>query len=398
LLEFLAPAERDRILAQVLAEARRAEHGPSYALLHLLPSLPYADLERLYEASGDHGVLRALFSRAPESARRRWAEELLSAAEGSEVHQRVAAVAPAIDYLGPDVVELMLDWTLEMLRGVWTEPGFGAGLGAIGPRMTNDSFRAVDDALSYGIGSRNRAQAFEHLASHVPDDFVPTLLAAARDLPSGHPRAAVLARLAPRVDPAIRPDVVEIAVSDLEQPAETYSSGRRRPELADLASFLSNDQAARVINASSETEDAQWAEAIEAIAPWISDDLILELIPLVGELQLSARARAQIALVPRVGQDTRLTLLLEAAEAIAGVSGRSDRAYYLKKLVGPAHGLPAAALATLMHSSLRALSRRGRIDLLADLAALAPLLHWAGGESACLEAAHAVVETTRWWP
>ena len=399
LLEFLAPADCDRILAQVLAEARRAEHGPSYALLHLLPSLSYPDLERLYEESGDHAVLRALFSRAPESARRRWAEELLSATEGAErVHQRVAAVAPAIDYLGPEVGELMLAWTVEMLRGVWTEPDFAAGLGAIGPRMTNDSFRAVDDALSNGIGSQNRARAFGDLASRVPDEFVPTLLAAARDLPSGHPRAAVLARLAPRVDPAIRPDVVETTLSDLEQPAEPYSRGRRRPELADLAPLLSDDQAVRMINASSETEDAQWAEAIEAVAPWISDDLILELIPLAGELQMSARARAQIALATRVRQDTRLTLLLEAAEAIAGVSGRSDRAYYLEKLVGPAHDLPPAALATLLHSCLQALSRRGRIDLLTDLAALAPLLHRAGGESACLEAAHAVVETTRWWP
>jgi len=421
LLSGLPEDERRPLLAEVLDQLTEPHQHRDHAfdvLVTLLPAdlLDHAltRLQRidddlaaaqtiaalLRHTAGDHDVdIAALLTpRAAEPAERpavrpRSANEVLSAARRVErVEQRAAMVAPVLDHLPAEAGELVLAWTVEMLAGVWTEPAFSTVLRAIAPRLTADSFRAVDDALSVGLGVHSRARALGELAPHVPDELVPDLAAAALDLAAGPERGRLLSRLAPRVDPGNRPGLVETAVRDLEQPPEQWQYGGHRPELAELAPHLSEEQAVRILNASA--GDDEWAEAVEAIVPWAGEDLVEEMIDLaVGLDKAGARATAEIALAARAAPDTRMNLLADAVAAVAESSDRSLRAFLLGKLVRAADGLGAASLAVLLHASLDHLAHRARPDLLSDLAALAPVL-----DGAALDAAHAVVETTRWWP
>jgi hypothetical protein len=107
------------------------------------------------------------------------------------------------------------------------------------------------------------------------------------------------------------------------------------------------------------------------------------------------RASALEALATRLAQAGRLELAVQAA---GGIGHEWYRARALKAVATRLLALPPAEVLPLWVETLRLCATRSRRDLLADLAALAPVIAALGGPEAIEETCRAIEDVGRWWP
>lgn len=114
------------------------------------------------------------------------------------------------------------------------------------------------------------------------------------------------------------------------------------------------------------------------------------------------RARALAALAPRLPPERQEQALHEALAAAREIRDEDARARAcaraLASMASHLAAFPRPALYPLWDETLRALARRTRRDLLADLRALMPLILRLGGPQAIAETFRAVRDVARWWP
>ncbi len=88
----------------------------------------------------------------------------------------------------------------------------------------------------------------------------------------------------------------------------------------------------------------------------------------------------------------------EALEVVRGIGDPWDRSQALGELVPHLAELPRAKALFLWGETLGLHAIRSRIDLLADLDILAPVIAALGGSEAVEETCHAIEDVGRWWP
>ena len=121
---------------------------------------------------------------------------------------------------------------------------------------------------------------------------------------------------------------------------------------------------------------------------------IIQELPEQNRDRISPRVQILIELIPYLPTDS----LPEAFAAALSIQDNQRRAQVLAELSPRLIELPNTALVATWQTSLPAMARRTREDLLADLSGLAPLLQTVGGSEAVAETARAIQDVGRWWP
>jgi hypothetical protein len=88
----------------------------------------------------------------------------------------------------------------------------------------------------------------------------------------------------------------------------------------------------------------------------------------------------------------------EALAAARRIGDDEDRARALAELAPRLAALPQAKALPLWGEALQLSAARSRRGLLADLAALAPVIAALGGPEAITETCRAIEDVGRWWP
>ena len=134
-------------------------------------------------------------------------------------------------------------------------------------------------------------------------------------------------------------------------------------------------------------DEGQRARALAALAPRLPPERLSE---------------ALAALAPRLPPERQEQALHEALAAAREIRDEDARARAcaraLASMASHLAAFPRPALYPLWDETLRALARRTRRDLLADLRALMPLILRLGGPQAIAETFRAVRDVARWWP
>lgn len=187
-------------------------------------------------------------------------------------------------------------------------------------------------------GSSSRADALAYLAPYLPPELVADALPVARALQNEWSRARTLVRLAPKL---IQTGALDEAVSA----ALAYIHAMNWPTL--------------------------WHDEGPHFALL---DLVLQLDPALSAMVLN-----------------------EALESARAVEGYGTRADAFAKLLPALVELPPPLLYPLWSTTLHALAKRPRTDLMADLHGLAPVIAALGGTTGLHETARAVNDVGNWF-
>jgi hypothetical protein len=185
------------------------------------------------------------------------------------------------------------------------------------------------------------------------------------------------------------------------------SNWSRSFALAALAPFLPADLRGEALAAARTIEDDDGrSRALAALAPHLPEH---SRAVVLGEALAAARAigkerdrsKALAALAPHLPERERATVLGEALTAASSIGDEEDRSGALAALALRLADLPLRTLSTLWAQTLPVLAARKRLDLLADLRSLAPILAVLAQPDAASEhgeVARAILDVARWWP
>ncbi len=138
------------------------------------------------------------------------------------------------------------------------------------------------------------------------------------------------------------------------------------------------------------TSDAARAHALAELSPDLTEpghvEEALALARRIGDEWARASALASLG---QVG---------EALEVARGIGPEGTRAQILAALAPRVAAMAQAEVLPLWRETLRFSAKRSRRDLLADLAALAPVIATLGGPEAIAETCRAIEDVGRWWP
>ena len=131
-----------------------------------------------------------------------------------------------------------------------------------------------------------------------------------------------------------------------------------------------------------------------------------ELAPYLGQEVRCALVEASLHslagnLPPELVEELVRSGMWQPRQALTYVRQMPDGWHRAKALAGLASrlaALPRPALYPLWDETLQVLARRTRVDLLADLRALEPIIVTLGGVKAVAETFRAIQDVGRWWP
>ncbi len=249
-----------------------------------------------------------------------------------------------------------------------------------------------------------RADALVALIPHIPEALLTEALDAGQKVQSKWRRAEVLAALAPRLSKERRESLLLEALHTIQEfPEEGLYKGFRLRGLVALVPYLpgrlQSDILATALDTARHIESMgirayALASLVSNLPEGMQPDILLEALDAAKDAESDQlRAKALAALAPRLPEG----LLSEALVAARNIRKVWYRARALSALAPRLAEIPAERLYPLWAETLPILARRTRRDLLADLRALAPVIHALGGQEAVAETFRAIQDVGRWW-
>ena len=318
---------------------------------------------------------------------------------------------------------------------------------ALAPRVPEDSLAQFLQAVEAMPDVTRRAEVLAALAVHLPAPFFPRFLEivyAMRDgvrqmqvlkalipylpqerhadvlklvqalpratLPYVERRVAILETLIPRLSQAECVEVLAMLLPlqegeqlpDEQVIISTVWMTRDRKILAALVPYLPEERLhallppmLKAVRAVGPADDQLWM--LTRLAANVPEELLGEMLEAIWSLNLD-RTRVLATLLSSLSE-TGWAKVLELATLKMHDSG--DVRFVLQVLKAGA-ALVEHVSPTLLYPALQAIlhldSERTRLETLADLAPLAPVIHALGGEAAVTEACCATLEVGLWWP
>jgi hypothetical protein len=148
--------------------------------------------------------------------------------------------------------------------------------------------------------------------------------------------------------------------------------------------------------------DNPWTKAVNIarMGPYLQEPLISEAQQIAWSIaESNFRAHALAGLAAHLPEGVLEDVLADvSAMKDDGVSGGKLREWAFMYMAPSLTRLPMPKLYELWCQTLRTLSRQTRMDLLADVSALGPIIKVLGGERTRLETANAIIRVGRWFP
>ena len=336
--------------------------------------------------------------------------------------------AQALAGLAPQLPPELLAAALEVARAI-TNPKYQAqALAGLAPQLPPELLAAALEAARAITKPDYQAMALAGLAPYLAEPDRRHALADALTAIRGYPdlthqvhTLAEFARLVPHLPPELLAAALDL-VRAIQAPAEQARL------LSVLAPQLSSELLAAALEvASAITESHNQAQALANLGPYLPPDQLATALELARTL-LSSRTYALVALVACLPESERPEVLVEAlvthqvqpqdlqAESLASLVPSSPPAL-LPRVLTAAHAIDwpqdrtlvmtalvkastSACLTWELHwrSELAAAARKGRAHVMADLAAIHPVVADIGGADAVRITCRAVVDVARWWP
>lgn len=396
------------------------EHTRASLLAELAASLPpdmsVAALAVAYEIrqrDARFTALAALARNMPhKAAERTWLDALAVAVALPRQFERVLALAELIPHLPLELHRRALTDALNAARSISKENARGRALATLAPLLDEEQLaNALADAFTLQQ-PLERASALTALVPHLPDGdpqrrVLQNALDEIEQIPVEFRRARALANLTPALPPDMIPDAHAVAMA-IDDPYD------RATTLIALLLRLDEKQRGRFM-------DDAWSAARDITDHYDRSNALAALWPLVLPDKQRAVLRAILDAVSQISDDydrasgvtvfapllasshtpsaipQELQVLREAVLAIVRLDSSTLRANILGQVArGWAQLQPPAVAFALWCEALPQLSRRSVPHLLSDLAALSPVLHALGGETATREAAQAVAAARQW--
>jgi hypothetical protein len=409
----LAPHLPAGLLGEALAAVRRIKVGwiLAYALVGLAPHLP-AELmgEALAAARGiedKRDRASALTGLAPHLPTDLLGEALAVAREVANERIR----ANALRGLAPHLPVELMGEALATARGTEDEGWRVEALAGLAPHLPTGLLGEALAVAREAANERIRANALRGLAPHLPagerEAVLGEALAAARGIEDEEDRAEALVGLAPHLPAGEREAVLGEALAAARGMKSEWS---RAEALVGLAPHLPAGEREAVLGealAAARGMKSEWSQifTLVELAPHLPagerEVWLAEALAATREMKYEeSRAEALAALAPHLPAE----LMGKALVATRRMVNERRRAAALAALAPYLAAFPRPALgrwwleeqqgANLLHF----LARRMRRNLLADLAALAPVIHALGDEDAIAETFRAIQDVGRWWP
>ena len=438
-LTGLAPLLPADLLATAL-EVTRDITNPDYqvrALTGLAPLLP-ADLlatalEMARANTNPDSQVRALTGLArhlSEPDRRHALADALTAIPAiTDPDDQVQALVSLALQLPPDLPSDQLATALDLVRAI-PAPDQAQALAGLAPHLPPGQLAAALEAARAITNPEYQALALAGLAPYLAEPershaLADTLTAIRRypDLSNQVQTLAGFARLVPYLPP-------ELLAAALDLVRAIPAPGEQARLLSVLAPHLPPELLATALEvASAITEPYNQAQALANLAPHLPPDQLATALDLARTPELlSARTSALVALVAYLPESERPEVLVEAlathqlqpqdlpAETLASLVPSSPPAL-LPRVLTAAHAIDSPQDRTLVmtalvkasnsacltwelhwRSELAAAARKGRAHVMADLAAIHPVVADIGGAGAVRITCRAVVDVARWWP
>ncbi len=334
---ILSPAEREPLIDEAAAEARRGRFASERALdlawLSLVADGARADdlldeaLDTVRELDSSAGItMSRITALLPPERRGSLTEDALAAVRRiPDVRQRINGLLRLASLASPEDGAKLGTEALSAAAQLSSESELGMELRQMGPDLPAAS---LDYALQLADGISDQLWAGTALAGLVP------ALAAA-----GRPE-----------------DALERALAPMPQ-------GARDP--------------------------------LAQVGPYLPEPLLARALTAAGELEPYQRGRAYAGLAPRLAE---LGQPVQALELVSQIMDGESRAKALRLIAPALASLPAAELAASWSQALKMLSTGTRAELLADLGSLTEVIVALGGPEAALETAAALIAICTWIP
>lgn len=357
------------------------------------------------------------------------------------------ARVPMLESMAPHVPEGFFPHFFIGVRDVQHKLNWSKILVALAPHVPEDSFaqflQAVED-----VGNEIRlAEVLKALAPHIPRHFFPRFWKTVRAIQNGVMQMQVVKALIPYLPQERHADVLEL-IQSLHQGTLPFVE-RRVAILETLIPHLSPEQCVEVLGMvvplppGEQLPDgvvmisAAWMardkkimavlvpylpedrlrvlfpamlKAVQAVRPeegqlWmltrlavnVPEEFLSEMLETIWSINLD-RSRVLAALLPSLSA-TGWAKVLELTAVKTYASG--DPRFMLQVLkAGEAlvEHLPPALLYPALQAVLQLDAERTRLETLADLAQISPVIHALGGEAAVTEACCATLAVGHWWP
>ena len=362
---------RQQVLPNVLAEtlAIRSKEERLHLLAQLAPTLPEPALRELFsyaqglkDEASRTALLIALATALPNDLK----QELLHAARKlkHELNRAQALVALAGSF-SDEHKQTWLEATLHAIRTIKNEMSQASLLATLAPGLPNElREQTFGAALDQALALRNesyRAQVLTRLAPALPANLSQQMLSAVREISYEPDRARVLAALVPALSGELQQQVIQEALA-----------------------------ATQTIK-----EEGSKYELLTGLATSLPGNLIEQLFAsILAMKQESRRIELLLGLAPALPA----ALLQQALPLIQAITNETKRAEALAALSPHLARLPAPVLYTFWSQVLRAGAQRTRRSLLADLAALFPVMTVLGGQAVADQIFQASRDVGQWWP
>ena len=387
--------------------SRLAELGQLEEALVLTRDLPKRDRTN---RSPQVQAIALLLSHLPESLRDRALGEALAVVQELPKQSRTGR-SPRAQVLAELAPYLPLPLLQKTLTAMWQLPdqyrtGGSTAMEALGLALAGlasylpDSLRdrVLQQALEAAVNAPSRQTRVEmlvELAAYLPEPFLVKALGLVkmRITQSKPEQASVLTEFAVHLPEPIRGQILREA---LDAAKAIVSKWKRARALAKLAPHLQEPHRSRTLQETLAVvpevgNESRQVQVLADLAPHLPESLSQEALEVALAIRgKKERAEALAALAPYL-----------PAKLLARVRTIEDADDRMITLAGLAHQLIAlqpATLYPLCQEALRTLAMRTRRDFLADIRALAPVIHKLGGEQAIAETFRAIQDVGRWWP
>jgi hypothetical protein len=436
----LAPLLPPDLLATAL-EVTRAITNPFHqanALIGLAPQLPADLLATALEVARANTnpdsqvrALTGLALRLPAPERRNALADALTAIPAiTDPDDEVQALASLALQLPPDLPSDQLAAALDLVRAIPAPDDQAQALAGLAPHLPPGQLATALEVARAITNPEYQALALAGLAPYLAEPERRHALADALTAIRGYPdlthqvqTLAGFARLVPYLPP-------ELLAAALDLVRAIPAPGEQARLLSVLAPQLPRELLATALEAASAiTVPYNQAQALVNLAPHLPPDQLATALDLARTPELlSAGTSALVALVACLPESERPEVLVEAlaahqvqpqdlrAETLASlvpslppallprvltaahaIDSPEDRTLVMTALVKASN---SACLTWELHwrSELAAAARKGRAHVMADLAAIHPVVADIGGADAVRITCRAVVDVARWWP
>jgi hypothetical protein len=368
---ILSTELRQQVLPNVLTEtlAIRSKEERLHLLAQLAPALPEPALRELFgyaqglkDEASRASLLIALAPLLPNDLKR----DLLHYARTLKHELNRAQVLVALAGSFPDEhKQAWLEATLRAIRTIKNEMSQASLLTTLAPGLPDELHdQTFGAALDQALALRNesyQAQVLTTLAPALPANLSQKFASAAQEITYGPDRARVLAALVPALPDELKEQVLQ----------ETLA-------------------AAQTIK-----EESSKYELLTGLAAHLPGNLMEQLFAsILAMKQESRRVELLLGLAPALPA----ALLQQVLPIIQAITNESKRAEALAALSPHLARLPAPMLCTFWNQVLHTGAQRTRRSLLADLAALFPVITVLGEHVAADQVFQSIRDVGQWWP